>query len=122
LPRQGVHFTLAYRLYEWKKAVFVDQPAIAAKLEELADRVVATANDAIERMSASGDLRDLNQAFKQARKADPSVRYVEYLEPRKAAMLEADVDRGCHHHAGAGDRSSSGTACHCANSRAVRSN
>ena len=79
---------------------------IAAKLEELADRggvgltphavavgraleAVAAVNGAIERMSASGDLRDLNQAFKEARKADPSVRYVEYLEARKAAMLEA---------------------------------
>jgi hypothetical protein len=40
-------------------------------------------------MSASGDLRDLNQSFKEARKADPSVRYVEYLEACKAAMLEA---------------------------------
>jgi hypothetical protein len=28
---------------------------------------------------------------------------------------------GCHHHAGAGDRSFSGTARHCANSRAARS-
>jgi len=29
---------------------------------------------------------------------------------------------GCHHHAGAADRSSFGTARHCENSRAVRSN
>jgi hypothetical protein len=103
---RGSHFVLAYRLYEWKKAVIVDAQAIAAKLEELADRggvgltphqiavdraleAVAAVNGAIERMSASGDLRDLNQAFKEARKADPSVRYVEYLEARKAAMLEA---------------------------------
>jgi hypothetical protein len=103
---RGSHFVLAYRLYEWKKAVIVDPQAIAAKLEELADRggvgltphqiavdraleAVAAVNGAIERMSASGDLRDLNQAFKEARKADPSVRYVEYLEARKAAMLEA---------------------------------
>jgi hypothetical protein len=34
---RGVHFTLAYRLYEWKKALEVGPPAIAAKLEELAD-------------------------------------------------------------------------------------
>jgi hypothetical protein len=103
---RGSHFVLAYRLYEWKKAVIVDPLAIAAKLEELADRggvgltphavtidraleAVAAVNGAIERMSASGDLRDLNQSFKEARKADPSVRYVEYLEARKAAMLEA---------------------------------
>jgi hypothetical protein len=35
---RGSHFVLAYRLYEWKKAVIVDPPAIVAKLEELADR------------------------------------------------------------------------------------
>jgi hypothetical protein len=35
---RGSHFVLAYRLYEWKKAVIVDPLAIAAKLEELADR------------------------------------------------------------------------------------
>jgi hypothetical protein len=33
---------------------------------------VMTVNEALERMSASGDLRDLNQAFKEARKADPN--------------------------------------------------
>jgi hypothetical protein len=32
---RGTHFILAYRLYEWKKAVEADQAAIAAKkLEE----------------------------------------------------------------------------------------
>ena len=103
---RGSHFVLAYRLYEWKKAVVVDPTAIAAKLEELADRggvgltphqtaidralaAVAAVNDAIERMSASGDLRDLNQAFKEARKVDPSIRYFDYIYARKAAMLEA---------------------------------
>lgn len=35
---RGVIFTLAYRLYEWKKGVEADAPAIAAKLEELAER------------------------------------------------------------------------------------
>jgi hypothetical protein len=35
---RGAHFVLAYRLYEWKKAVEVDLAAIATKLEELADR------------------------------------------------------------------------------------
>ena len=34
---RGVHFTLAYRLYEWKKGVDADAPAIATKLEELAE-------------------------------------------------------------------------------------
>jgi hypothetical protein len=35
---RGAHFILAYRLYEWKKAVEADQAAIAAKVEDLADR------------------------------------------------------------------------------------
>lgn len=64
---RGVHFTLAYRLYEWKKAVIADLHAIAAKLEELADiggvgltphaiaidralAAVAAVDEAIERM------------------------------------------------------------------------
>jgi hypothetical protein len=88
---RGCNFVLAYRLYEWKKAVIVDPPAIAAKLEELADRGgagltpqvvaveralegVAMVNDAVEGMSASGDLRERNQAFKEARSVAPSGR------------------------------------------------
>jgi transposase len=103
---RGCHFVLAYRLYEWKKAVIVDPPAIAAKLEELADRggvgltphqiaidralaAVAIVNDALEKAASAGELREMNVAFKEARKVDPSVRYVDYLEARKAAMLEA---------------------------------
>jgi hypothetical protein len=35
--KRGSHFILAYRLYEWKKAVEADQAAIATKLEELAE-------------------------------------------------------------------------------------
>ena len=70
--KRGSHFVLAYRLYEWKKAV----------------------DDAIERMSLSGELRELNAAFKAARQTDPSVRYVDYLEARKAAMLEALAREG----------------------------
>jgi hypothetical protein len=31
------HFVLAYRLYQWKKAVAAEPSAIAAKLEELAE-------------------------------------------------------------------------------------
>jgi hypothetical protein len=50
---------------------------------------VAAVNGAIGRMPASGDLRRLNRTFKEARKVDPSVRYVDYLEGWKAAMLEA---------------------------------
>jgi hypothetical protein len=36
-------------------------------------------------------MRDLNRAFKAARKADPSLRYHDYLHAQKAAMLEAMV-------------------------------
>jgi hypothetical protein len=36
---RGVHFTLAYRLYKWKKGVdAADRAAIVAKLEDLAER------------------------------------------------------------------------------------
>jgi hypothetical protein len=96
-------FTLAYRLYEWKMGVdAADHAAVAAKLEDLADRgavgltphqvavdraltVVAAVND---RMVATGELQELNAAFKAERKVDPSTKYVDYLEARKAAMLE----------------------------------
>jgi hypothetical protein len=50
---------------------------------------VAAVNNAIEKMGGSGELREFNAAFKAARAADPSVRYVDYLEARKAAMLQA---------------------------------
>jgi hypothetical protein len=103
---RGVHFTLAYRLYEWKKAVIVDRLAITSKLEELADRggvgltphpiaieralaAVAAVNDTINKMGSTGQLRENNQAFKAARSVDPSLRYADYMEARKAAMLEA---------------------------------
>jgi hypothetical protein len=104
--KRGVHFTLAYRLYEWKKAAIVDQSAIAAKLEELADRggvgltphavaidraleAVAAVNDTIDKMGSTGELKAFNRAFKDARKVDPGIRYFDYIHARKAAMLEA---------------------------------
>lgn len=97
---RGVHFTLAYRLYEWKKEADVDQAAVAAKLEELADlggvgltpheaaidramAAVAAVNEAIDKMGSTGELRELNAAFKAARLGDPSVKYVDYLKARK---------------------------------------
>jgi hypothetical protein len=87
-----------------------DQAAVAAKLEELAvaggvgltphavvvDRAsaaVAAVNVAFGKAADSGDLRDLNAAFKAARLIDPSIRYVDYLEARKAVMLEAVATR-----------------------------
>jgi hypothetical protein len=71
---RGHHFVLAYRLYEWKKAVQVDQPAIAAKLEEIAEHggvgltphqtavdraleAVTAVNDTIDKMGSTGDLK-----------------------------------------------------------------
>jgi hypothetical protein len=83
-----------------KKAVDVDLHAIAAKLEELAelgsvgltphtvavDRALAVVANVNETFETAGDLRELNKAFKEARKFDPSIRY---LEARKAAMLDA---------------------------------
>lgn len=103
-PR-GTHFVLAYRLFEWKKAVQVDQAGTAAKLEELADlggvgltphatavqraiAAVAAVNEAIEKMGATGELKEFNQAFKAARKADPSILYVDFLNAKTFAMLE----------------------------------
>lgn len=104
---RGVHFTLAYRLSEWKKAGGeADQAAIAARLEQLAQlggvgltphhvavqralAAVAAVNDAIDKMGSTGELKAFNRAFKEARKVDPSIRYFDYLHARKAAMLEA---------------------------------
>jgi hypothetical protein len=50
---------------------------------------VATVDEAFEKAASAGELRELNRAFKQARAVNPSVRYVDYLDARKAAMLEA---------------------------------
>jgi hypothetical protein len=89
---------------EWKKAVVVDPPAIAVKLEEIAElggvgltphavaidralAAVAAVNDTIDKMGSTGELK--NRAFKEARRVDPSLRYFDYLHARKAAMLEA---------------------------------
>jgi hypothetical protein len=54
------------------------------------DRALAAVAVVNETITGSPDeLHELNTAFKAARKADPSLRYVDYLEARKAAMLEA---------------------------------
>ena len=101
---RGVHFTLAYRLYEWKKGIVADRSAIVAKLEQLAERggvgitphlvaidralaAVAVVTDALT--SSPDELQEINAAFKAARKVDPGVRYADYLDAKKAAMLEA---------------------------------
>jgi hypothetical protein len=103
---RGHHFILAYRLYEWKKAVEADQAAIADKLEEIAEHggvgltphrtavdraleAVTAVNDTIDTMGSTGELKAFNRAFKDARKVDPAIRYFDYIHARKAAMLEA---------------------------------
>jgi hypothetical protein len=102
---RGAHFVLAYRLQLWMQDLpeRPAQAAVAAKLEKLAvaggvgltphrvavDRAlaaVATVNDAFGTAANNG--REFNAAFKEARKVDPSVRYVDYLEARKVGMLE----------------------------------
>jgi hypothetical protein len=40
-------------------------------------------------MGSTGELKAFNRTFREARKPDPSLRYVDYLEARKPAMLEA---------------------------------
>jgi hypothetical protein len=89
-----------------RKAIVVDLPAIAAKLEELADRggvgltphavaveralkAVTVVNDTIDKMGSTGELKAFNRDFKEARRVDPSIRYFDYIHARKAAMLEA---------------------------------
>jgi hypothetical protein len=41
-----------------------------------------------------GELQELNAAFKEARKVDPTMKYADYLDARKAAMLEALAAQG----------------------------
>jgi hypothetical protein len=108
---RGAHFVLAYRLRMWMQEQLTVSPlpaAIGTKLEELAEEggvgltphaiaierglaAVATVNRSLDDMKGNGELRELNQAFKEARKVEPSLRYIDYLEARKAAMLEALV-------------------------------
>jgi hypothetical protein len=53
--------------------------------------VVAAVNDAFGTAANNGDLREFNAAFKAARAADPSLRYADFMEARKVALLEALV-------------------------------
>jgi hypothetical protein len=103
---RGHHFMLAYRLYEWKKAVEADQVAIGAKLEEIAEHggvgltphqtavdraleAVAAVNDTIDKMGSTGQLKAFNRAFKQARKVDPAIRYFDYIHGSNAGGVGA---------------------------------
>jgi hypothetical protein len=40
-------------------------------------------------MGSTGELKAFNRAFKDAKRVDPSIRYFDYIDARKAAMLEA---------------------------------
>ncbi|SFH69833.1 hypothetical protein SAMN04487925_10154 [Bradyrhizobium sp. cf659] len=40
-------------------------------------------------MKLKGQLRELNQSFKAARAIDPSLRYADFFQAKKAALLEA---------------------------------
>ncbi len=105
---RGAHYVLGYRLWIWRQEMnfAVDQAGTATALEQLAAQggvgitphalavsramdAVATVNQAIETMTAGGQMREFNRAFKAARKVDAKLRYHDYLHARKAAMLEA---------------------------------
>jgi hypothetical protein len=69
----GQPLSPGYRLYERKKAADADQAAIAAKLEELTDwgerpPPWIAVNEKVEMMPSTGDLQEINKAFKEARK------------------------------------------------------
>jgi hypothetical protein len=49
----------------------------------------AAANETIDKMRSTGGLKAFSRAFKEARKADPLIRYFDYIHARKTAMLEA---------------------------------
>ncbi|WP_027553554.1 hypothetical protein [Bradyrhizobium sp. Cp5.3] len=114
-PR-GANFILAYRLQLWKQdhthVAPPDQAAIAARLEELADEgrvgitphavaidraraAIDTVNAMLATMKSKGELRELNQSFRAARAADRTIRYADFFEAKKAALLEALAKRAC---------------------------
>jgi hypothetical protein len=110
-PR-GSHFVLAYRLQLWKQDQFAASAAsIAQRLEELAfeagvgltkhsvatDRAlqaVMTVEAKIELLKQGGELTSLNAAFKAARVANPSIRFSDFMQAKKADLLEALVLHG----------------------------
>ena len=104
---RGDHLKLAAKVQRCAQVYLQhDQLSIASRLEQLAEdhaigltphgvavqralAAVQAVNDAIDRMQHTGGMKDLNRAFKAARKVDPSLRYFDYLHAHKAAMLEA---------------------------------
>lgn len=112
-PR-GANFVLAYRLQLWRQErdhiAAPSQDALGAQLGLLADRggvgitphataigraraAVAEVNAQLAAMKKKGELRELNQSFKAARAVDRSLRYTEFFEAKKAALLEALAKR-----------------------------
>lgn len=104
---RGKHFMLAYQVHEWKahQAERPPQHVVARKLEHMAEltgvgltkhhvavdrahAAVAAVEDAFEKMTASGEMREWNAAFKAARSVEPTLRYHTFIEAKKAAMLE----------------------------------
>jgi hypothetical protein len=56
-------------------------------------RAVAAVESVFEQRSQRRELREWNAAVKKARKEDPSIRSQEFVQARKAAMLEAVARR-----------------------------
>ena len=54
---------------------------------------VETVNERIADLQKTGGMRDMNDEFKQARKAGTFVRYHDFLHAKKMAMLEAIARR-----------------------------
>ena len=50
---------------------------------------VEAVSTTMERMQATGEMKEINRAFKAARLDNPSLRCSDYLQGRKARMLEA---------------------------------
>lgn len=104
---RGKHFVLAYQLHEWKQAQGCIPPpdVTARKLEHIADMMqvgltehaiavqraraaVAAVEAAFEKMASTGEIREWNAMFKEARAVDPSLRYAAFIAAKKAAMIE----------------------------------
>lgn len=49
---------------------------------------VAAVEDAFEKMTARGEVREWNAAFKAVRSVDPTLKYRIFMEAKKAAILE----------------------------------
>lgn len=73
------------RIAAAQRATVTDHDVLVSRARAYVDRI----NFEIDRMQRSGDLAGFNREFKEARKADPNLRYADALQARKAAMIEA---------------------------------